>query len=310
MARLLSDREYYARREAQRKQQEIREAAEKRAKGKVLIDEQHLNYRNNYKTQVVSERTALQFRTGIKQSLLSEAIYSIFSKATPVILAGNLEAAGVDVDNVKHSIVNKFIEEEGTDNLLRRFKRTNVFLCECAQLVENTFKAVSEAVDPKCKDSLCFPGEVRDSFFDDLVNSTPDDVIDSIKDRVTAAMNSFLDENQAMKQTVTDIYQAAESRMQKTQNDTVKESYRHQATRLVNNARYKPITVLGEMVKKTAESVLKDKELLENFSSNGRIDMDKVVESAVIMYTFLETVNTLGLVEVNPAYIQKVIDKI
>lgn len=45
-------------------------------------------------------------------------------------------------------------------------------------------------------------------------------------------------------------------------------------------------------------------------TESNTLDMDSIVESAFIMYAFMETANTMDLVKMTPEYIQKKIDEI
>jgi hypothetical protein len=64
------------------------------------------------------------------------------------------------------------------------------------------------------------------------------------------------------------------------------------------------------MTRVFAKNVVKDQAIRESYtdSESGAVDMDLVVESAKVMYGFLETLNTLQLEKVDKEYIKNVIE--
>ena len=65
------------------------------------------------------------------------------------------------------------------------------------------------------------------------------------------------------------------------------------------------------MVRNISESVIKNEEIKEEFTTdNGRLDMDKIVESARCMYTLLEMVSTLQIEKVDSNYIEEALKSI
>ena len=312
MAKFMSRIEYLKKIEEQNRRHAMQEQAERlKNKRHQPVNEDTAIYNN----MMGSKRTALnegtRFRNDLKKSLLSECIYNVYSKSIPQHMTESLTAKNINLEQVERSIVNTFIEEQGVGKLLREFKHKNIMLAEMAFLVEDTFNEACDACD-KTKSAYILPGEVKDTFFDKIATAEPDDVIDSIKSRITNAMNSFLSENEAMKNKVKEICASANEKINASKSDQLKESWQRQAKRAINEYGEKtPITLLGEMIKQTAKSILKNDAMREQYTTESNtLDMDSIVESAFIMYAFMETVNTMDLVKMTPEYIQKKIDEI
>jgi hypothetical protein len=57
-----------------------------------------------------------------------------------------------------------------------------------------------------------------------------------------------------------------------------------------------------------AESVMKNENLKKQFTEDGKVNINKVVENCEIMYTLLEMVNTTEMIRVNESYIKELIN--
>ena len=58
------------------------------------------------------------------------------------------------------------------------------------------------------------------------------------------------------------------------------------------------------------ESCMKNQELSEEFTENGKLNVPKIVDRMQVMYTFIETVNTMNLYKVDEAYMQNLIESL
>ena len=61
------------------------------------------------------------------------------------------------------------------------------------------------------------------------------------------------------------------------------------------------------VVESLTNSVLKDDVLKQKYMNEATIDMDKVVNSAQLIYTMIEMVNTTNMVDVDEAYMNEYI---
>ena len=69
--------------------------------------------------------------------------------------------------------------------------------------------------------------------------------------------------------------------------------------------------IFDRMVRNISESVIKNEEIKKEFTlENGRLDMNKIVESARCMYTLLEMVSTLKIENVDSQYIEDALKSI
>ena len=72
------------------------------------------------------------------------------------------------------------------------------------------------------------------------------------------------------------------------------------------------MSIFEKIVRKYNQSILKDKKVLENYVEEGtnRIDEALVIESARVIYGWLETVNTLQLEKVDEAFITDILEQV
>ena len=327
--------------ERQLKQQAVREQNERiqskikaKEEARALEESQAMNraFSEQYRTQRKNDLQYQNFRTGLKNSLLIESIMNIYSQAIPAIMTEATLKRGLDPAQIERGFIADFIEEQGgAGKMLSRWKYKNAMLKEYASIIDNTYKAVLEAVDKNDPDTYGFPSTAKDDFFSSLSQATPDEVIETVKDRVFMSINSFLDENRAMKDNITEIVNKSKEKAAEVtsslDNDAMKEGFdktpeelqaikesriekiNERANQKINELkRSKNNSVLGEMVKTLGKSIMKDEVLREQFYTDNTFNVDAVVETGVMMYGLLETVNTMGIKEVDQEYINSVLE--
>lgn len=80
--------------------------------------------------------------------------------------------------------------------------------------------------------------------------------------------------------------------------------------KIKNITENRPLTIFEKMTRNLSNNIIKNSVVKEQFlDENGSVDFGSIVESAKVMYAFLETLNTLQLEKVDEAYIQKVLEE-
>ena len=249
----------------------------------------------------------MTYSSNVKKALLAECINSVYQS---VIECNRHDATSIAISK---NLVNKLIEEQGVSTLLNRFKTKNILLSEYYSLIEKYYNKIVTEADEKAKednasDNYGIDVTVKDNFFDELNMAKPEDVILNIRTRVSDAVQEFIDSNTEDKMDIKDILQQVQDRVNSTKVDEVKESYRAMGEAQIRDIRNKPKKLFGYMVESVSKGVMKDEALKEYYMKDERLDMDKIVENCELMYTLLEVVNTTGMVKVDEAYIQSVVD--
>ena len=275
-------------------------------------DSQHTVFNDFHKrTQQVHE-DYINFRNSLKDSLINEAICSIYIKAIPTTVKEMCTDKGIVLEDVCKGFVHDIVNENGGyDRIYNKMKRNGLF-DDYVGLIEYTYKNVLEAVDKDHPETYGMPTNIKNGFYTDLSQATPDEVIEVIKGRVTDSIDSFIDDNKKMKRAVTDIYNDAQTKIATTNDDTMKEHYQVQAKRAIKLVEEsKPMNVYGRLLSLMTEEILMDEELFPQFinEETQRIDHEKCMGTTGVMYTLLETMNTLKLIDVNKQYVDEMLEE-
>lgn len=244
-----------------------------------------------------------KFSEDVRNTLLSECIYRIYDKALGIHVKD-------DTTNlIKKNLVNNFIAENGAVALLGHFRNTSNLLSEMSFLVAKYHKAIIEAVDKDKEESYVIDPIIRDRFFDELDLNDVDSVVANIRMRVTDAVEEFIQGNINDKIDIESALKDAQEKINAAKVDEVKESYSLLAKRKISETRNNRVkNVFSCMVESMSKAVISNEALHEEFMKNGKMNIDKIVERCELMYTFLETVNSSKMVNVNEEYIENVLD--
>lgn len=265
-----------------------------------MMNEQLLETQTNYNKNVKNYR---EFTEGVKSTLLGECIYKIFNEAMGIHFS-----KGVN-NGIKKGLVKSFIEENGTNALLSRFKTTSNMLYEMACLVEETYFTIMEKVDKTDPSTYVIEPEDKDKFFEKLEEKDTKDITSAIRNRVSDAMEEFITTNANSKMQIEDILTKTQEKINDTEEKTVKESYQNIAKSRIATVRSKNInSVFSSMVYSLSEHAVKNESFKETYTKNGKLDMDAIVEKCEILYTFLETVNTTKMISMDEVYLNGVLD--
>ena len=253
------------------------------------------------------------YKADVKKTLLTEALGRIYKGS--IFHITDREAALCD------SLLGSYIESTGVDTILKnmRFSKSG--------LLVSIYEAEQEAFDDITKDAnaedvtsqTIDPKAIEDFWNNIDKNNDIDDVTNMIRLRVSNAEEDFVNKNQADKEDIKTILKDTAERVQnaKASNDNdyseaVEESEMRIAKDKIYNIQHESYhNVFDRMVRNISEAVLKDQVIKEQFSlDNGRLDMDKIVESTRCMYTLLEMVSSLKIEKVDSEYIEAALKSI
>lgn len=318
MARRMTQAEFVRKREAELMQEENDHIAQRklelaRRKERMFNEDAYHTSLNNLhkKTQHVHE-SFVEFRDSLKDMLINEAICSIYINAIPNTVKEMCTDKGIALEDVCKGFVHDIVNENGGyTKIYNKMKRNGLFDHHVG-LIEHTYKSVLESIDKDHPETYGMPTNIKNGFYTDLSQSTPDEVIEVIKGRVTDSIDSFIDDNKKMKRAVTDIYNDAQAKIATTNDDTMKEHYQVQAKKAIKLTEHsKPMNVYGRLLSLMTEEILMDEELFPQFinEETQRIDHEKCMGTTGVMYTLLETMNTLKLIDVNKQYVDEMLEE-
>lgn len=267
---------------------------------------------NEKNTQFMNQQKRADKRDDILETFLFEGLYMTLDKS----IAGH---SHVYMKPLMRALVKGYINESGgAYQLLEKMRTKTLFLSEMNRIVNKyANQAITEA-DLNNEVEDCISDEIKQSFYDELNTTEIEDVTKEIRARVSDSVSQFIADNTEKKheieQIIVDNNKAKEELTQNLMNDEdapvdeIKESYDSTTNRKISSIKNKKRTILAHFVEGVCKSTMRNQKLFNESSTDGKLDMDKVMDKAGTMYTFLEMLNTTKLEEVNTEYLKKVIE--
>ena len=253
------------------------------------------------------------YKDNVKTTLLKEALMHIY------------EGSFHNITNREHilceSLLEQYIAETGTTNLLKNMKYSESYLLRkiCEDVHSYADEITADATADKPESQVIDPNKV-DEFWKDIDKSEDiEDITNLIRMRVSNAEEDFVNKNQEDKQDIKTILNQTAQRIQSAKgglDNDYSEAVEESETRLAKDRIYKiqhesHHNVFDRMVRNLSEAALTNEEAGKEFrSDNGHLDVDKIVESARCMYTLLEMVGTIQLEKVDQQYIEDTLKSI
>lgn len=242
-----------------------------------------------------------QFSQNVKKTLLAECINAIYSRA---LIVESLTDADI---SSRYSYINNFIEEEGVEKLLNRFKTKTPLLSEMSNIVNKYHKIIIEKVDKEDPETFKIEEEDKDEFLKEIDTEDVEKIAEIIKDRVAEAIDKFVEDNAKDKEKIKEIIAKSKEKIDEIEDEKVIESYISKYNSDINKVRnMRNQTIFENMVHSISKQAIVNEDVKRVLSEDNKLNMDKIVETATIMYTFLEMVNTTRMVDVDLDYIYSV----
>lgn len=253
-----------------------------------------------------------QFIEEAKNTLLTEALFFFVNESLPVdtTLAQRKQA---------EAIIYNFVNEEGAIRLLNKYSTKTELLANITNLVTETHNRVISETDCETVTGYYIKQSTTNDFYGKLRNLSDDQVSKKIMDNVSKQTQEFIEQQVRDNTRIEELATQTKEKIDKvkTKNpetkEAIKQEFANQYKSFAENVRLRrPRSVFEEMVYHMSEKVIKDKTLLEGFylSTDGKFNVDKVVENTTIMYTVLECMNTYKFKEFDAGSIEEVIKNI
>lgn len=292
-------------------------------KDKAVVDKDILN---NFSEQVRTDLLTKCLYDGMLKKVLKEQYANKHEKA----LAKNL--------------VKNFIKEHGTINLINSFKNKSVYLNEWYEDIVAYHDAIMEqatavAVSVGIPEKNIF--EIEDKTIKDFIIDTkdtiPHDITKIITNRIEDAVSDFVDSNKKQKEELRKVYEKAKQKLDTiddmdntiNSNDPLMQDFngdpnteldpkynvQQEAVRMIRSKqrsfREQAKNVFSIMTDNTLEVIHRNQIIKEAYTTglNNRIDFQKLVNDTKVMYSFMECVNTLGIVDLDENEIASILNK-
>lgn len=278
-----------------------------------------VSYNENYTSELDSYNTLVNMKESANAKMRGYNKFVQDTKTTLLaecLLAFTENASGYQHNKAQASIiqrnlVNQFINENGVDKLLNSMKDKTYVLSEMSRVIEKYTNIVLEKVDKDKPETYFIIPEDRDAFFKELDTDDNEEVASMIKIRVSDALDQFVQSNIKQKEELREILVQSKERIDAAKSEEVRESFNNLSKQAIVTLKEKKVkSVLEMMIAGMVKNTLKDKELSSVYMNEGTLDMDAIVENATTMYAFLETVNTIKIIDVDSKYIESVLNEL
>ena len=249
------------------------------------------------------------FITSLKEAYLSNALFHICE--------ASMKNPSKYEKNVCKGVISQYIKESEVCSLLSKMGRSrNGILRKLAEDVTDQYKEDIADSSPDDENSYKMDKTKVDSFWKEVDSS--DDVADmtnTIRLRVSDAEENFVNKVQQDKANIDTILQDTAERVQnaKETNDNdyasdLEEFYTFDAKRKINDIKHESVSLFSTLVKKISANAIRNHNDL--VTENGRIDIDKAIETSRAIYTVLEMLSTSGLEKVDSTYIKETLNSL
>ena len=266
------------------------------------VDKTNMVLENMSRNAVATNRR-LDFSTSVSNYLMETAIYTVFEKVLE-------ESGGDNRDmNIGRNTIKNFVQETGYFKLVDKFLNENLVTSQIASLCEEYKAIIMEAAkksntideDPV----YTMDKAIADDFINNIKDIVPEKAIKIIRDRVADSMDQFLNQQAENKASLVNIYNKANEKVKTAANEAVKEDITKLAKHEASKVYDKSTDVLGAMVRIMTENAHKVEDLKKVYYENNELNMKQIINDSTVVYMALETMNSLGMANMDEAFIQK-----
>ena len=220
-------------------------------------------------------------------------------------------------------LVTNFVNEEGSAKLLNKFKSTSYVMSEMAYIIETTIQSILEKAKQDESKSFKLDKEDKEKFYTKLENIDVDDAVTKITDRVRTQQQEFVNNNMEEKAALSaaltktqnkvednkaKLAEKANSEKAKESAVKVEESYIAMGKRRATDIRNSRTKNIFEcMVYNLSKAAMINESAGQVFIDNSRLNMDKIVEHCETLCTFITALDSLKIINVDEAYIEKML---
>ena len=238
------------------------------------------------------------------------------------------------------TLVRNFIKEHGAFNLVQSLKDKSCYLNEWYDAIKgyhtammNEAKEIAQEGIPEAE-LFDIEDDTIKKFVFDTKSIIPKDITKMITSRVEDAVNDFIDQNKKQKEEIKKVYEKAKEKVASLK-DTIDpndpsfqdfngdpnteldpkygDQVQEQAMAMVRGKqralREEATSVFNILSKNTLEAIHRNQAIKESYSvgMTGRLDFQKAINDTKVMYSFLECLNTLNIMDLNESTLSKLL---
>ena len=238
------------------------------------------------------------------------------------------------------TLVRNFIKEHGAFNLVQSLKDKSCYLNEWYEAIKGYHTAMMNEAKEIAQDGIPeaelfdIEDDTIKKFVFDTKSIIPKDITKMITSRVEDAVNDFIDQNKKQKEEIKKVYEKAKEKVASLK-DTIDpndpsfqdfngdpnteldpkygDQVQEQAMAMVRGKqrtfREEATSVFSILSKNTLEAIHRNQAIKESYSAGmtGRLDFQKAINDTKVMYSFLECLNTLNIMDLNESTLSKLL---
>jgi len=238
------------------------------------------------------------------------------------------------------TLVRNFIKEHGAFNLIQSLKDKSCYLNEWYDAIKGYHTAMMNEAKEIAQDGIPeaelfdIEDDTIKKFVFDTKTIIPKDITKMITSRVEDAVNDFIDQNKKQKEEIKKVYEKAKEKVASLK-DTIDpndpsfqdfngdpnteldpkygDQVQEQAMAMVRGKqrafREEATSVFSILSKNTLEAIHRNQAIKESYSvgMTGRLDFQKAINDTKVMYSFLECLNTLNIMDLNESTLSKLL---
>ena len=238
------------------------------------------------------------------------------------------------------TLVRNFIKEHGAFNLVQSLKDKSCYLNEWYEAIKGYHTAMMNEAKEIAQDGIPeaelfdIEDDTIKKFVFDTKTVIPKDITKMITSRVEDAVNDFIDQNKKQKEEIKKVYEKAKEKVASLK-DTIDpndpsfqdfngdpnteldpkygDQVQEQAMAMVRGKqrafREEATSVFSILSKNTLEAIHRNQAIKESYSTGmtGRLDFQKAINDTKVMYSFLECLNTLNIMDLNESTLSKLL---
>ena len=238
------------------------------------------------------------------------------------------------------ALVRNFVQEHGAFKLIESFKDKSCYLNEWYDAIKGYHTAMMNEAKEIAQEGIpeAEMFEIEDDTIKNFVFDTksiiPKDITKMITSRVEDAVNDFIDQNKKQKEEIKKVYEKAKEKVASLK-DTIDpndpsfqdfngdpnseldpkygDQVQEQAMAMVRGKqrtfREEATSVFSILSKNTLETIHRNQAIKESYSvgMTGRLDFQKAINDTKVMYSFLECLNTLNIMDLNESTLSKLL---
>ena len=238
------------------------------------------------------------------------------------------------------TLVRNFIKEHGAFNLVQSLKDKSCYLNEWYEAIKGYHTAMMNEAKEIAQDGIPeaelfdIEDDTIKKFVFDTKTVIPKDITKMITSRVEDAVNDFIDQNKKQKEEIKKVYEKAKEKVASLKDtidpndpsfqdfngdpnteldpkygDQVQEQVMAMVRGKQRAFREEATSVFSILSKNTLEAIHRNQAIKESYSvgMTDRLDFQKAINDTKVMYSFLECLNTLNIMDLNESTLSKLL---